>query len=71
MRTYLTQHAREFNRVTFFSTYAGKERPRVYIDIELLCRGAPYVLGLQEREVKSGDYAQTVMRLVSALQSLE
>ncbi len=72
MRTYLTQHAGEFNKVAFFSTYGGKERPRVYADMEQLCRGAPVqVLGLQEREVKSGDYAQKVTHFVSALQSLE
>ena len=68
MRTYLTQHAGEFNKVAFFGTYSGRERPRVHADVEQLCRGVPVqVLGLQEREVESGDYAQKVTHFVSAL----
>jgi len=40
--------------------------------MEQLCSGAPVqVLGLQEWEMESGDYAQKVTHFVSALQSLE
>jgi flavodoxin len=68
VRTYITQHVREFSRVAFFCTEGGSGDHRVFAEMQALCGCAPAAtLAVKESEIKRCGYEAALDSFVRRL----
>jgi flavodoxin len=68
-RTYIANNKSKFKRVAFFCTHGSGESQQLFAEMEALCERRPVnILGLQEKEVKTGNYQGKIRQFVDGLQ---